>query len=178
MFLLYVLPGLVKCRHKIFFAMPGGKNGIKWPKMAFNGLKCHKMAKNSTQWPNIWMMDIRRKPFARFSGTLLATQHSLATVSALMAVWDPSGHLMPFFAVGHLAPFRLFGPLLDHSVSSWPYRTQEYEDHRCLTEICLFKLDNPPSALFSLAVKFGCCVNICRAVELELWTLSHKKNEI
>ena len=48
------------------------------------------------------MMEIKHKTFVILPGTLLATQHSLATVSGLMAVLDPSGHLMPFFAVKHL----------------------------------------------------------------------------
>ena len=57
------------------------------------------------------MIEFKRKPFVRLPGTLLATQHSLATVSGLMAVWDPSGHLMPFFAVGHLPSRRPSGCL-------------------------------------------------------------------
>ena len=42
--------GLVKCRHKIFFAMPGGKNWHKMAKMAFNGLKWPKMAYNGQKY--------------------------------------------------------------------------------------------------------------------------------
>ena len=49
------------------------------------------------------MLEIKRKTFVRLPGTLLVTQHSLTTVRGHMAVWDPTGHLMPFFAVGHLA---------------------------------------------------------------------------
>ena len=56
-------------------------------------------------------MEIKRKILVRLPGTLLATQHSLATDSGLMAVSDPNGHLLPFFAVGHLASRRSSGCL-------------------------------------------------------------------
>ena len=57
------------------------------------------------------MMEIKRKTFVSLSGTLLATQRFLATVSALMAVWQPPGHLIPFLAIGrpsHEASLWLF----------------------------------------------------------------------
>ena len=127
------------------------------------------------------MMEIKCKTFARLPGTLLATQCSLATVSGLMAVWDPSGHMMPFFAVGHLAARRSSGCLALCLTTQCPPDRIGRKSLKTIDapwKSAISGMIIPLSALSSLAVKFGCCVNVCRAVELELWALSHKKNEI
>ena len=117
------------------------------------------------------MMEIKRKTFIRLPGTLLATQHSLATVSDLMAVLDPSGHLMPFFAVGLLASRRPSGCLALFLTSHYPPGRIGHKSPKTIDapwKSVISGMIIPLSALFSSAVKFGCCVNICRAVELEL----------
>ena len=110
------------------------------------------------------MMEIKRKPFARLPGTLLATPCSLATVSGLMTVWDPSDHLIPF-AVGHLPSGCL---TLCLTIQRPPGRIVRKSPKAIDApwNSAISGLVIPPSALFLLAVEFGCCVNICRAAEL------------
>ena len=126
------------------------------------------------------MMEIKRKIFVILSCTLLATQRSLATVSGLMAVWDLTGHLMPFFAVGHLGSRLPSGCLALFLTTQCPDRIgrKSLKTIDAPWKSAISGMIIPLSALSSLAVQFGCCVNVCRAVELELLALSHKKNEI
>ena len=89
--------------------------------------------------------------------------------------WDPDGHFMPLFAVGHLASRRPSSCLALCLTIQCPGRIGRMspQNHRCPMETCHFRHGNPCACAFSLAVNFGCCVNICGAVELELWALRY-----
>ena len=65
-------------------------------------------------------MVIKHKTIVRLPGTLLAIQRSLATVSGLIAVSDPGGHLMSFFALGHRASRRPSGCLALFLTTQYP----------------------------------------------------------
>ena len=124
---------------------------------------------------------IKCKTFVIRPGTRLATQRSLATVSGLMAVWDSNDHLMPFFAVGHLAsrhPSSCLALCLTNQCPPGRIGRKSTKTIDAPWKSAMSGMIISPSALFSLAVKFGCCVNICHPVELELWALSHKKNKM
>ena len=114
------------------------QNVIKWPKMALNCLKRHKMAKNGIKWPKYEWRKSSAKHLSAFWAHSKPPSALLTSVSALIAVCTPSWSLDDLLGCWESWPrgaLWLFVPLLDHSTSSWLHRSQKPEGHWCHTGI-------------------------------------------
>ena len=112
------------------------------------------------------MIDIKHKTFVILSGTVLATQRSLATVRALMC---PSRCLS--WLLGILTKRHLYGCLALFLATRRPpgrIGPKHPKTIDAARESAIFRRDKPYVCTFSLPVKGVCCADICRGVGLDM----------